>query len=115
MLTANTVLVLIIAGGLVLLSLVTLALAMWHDRVVTAAGPTARIEALKVEIEQQEKLLHNLEDELAERRMSPAWARKWMRFESKKKSFWLSGIVWKKSVRRCKRFAPTLRRSWLSD
>lgn len=72
MLTANTVLVLIIAGGLVLLSLVTLALAMWHDRVVTAAGPTARIEALKVEIEQQEKLLHNLEDELANRRAALA-------------------------------------------
>jgi antitoxin component of MazEF toxin-antitoxin module len=68
MLTSNTLLFLLLGIGLFGLIGIQLFFAIFHDRVVSAAGPQRALEALQVEIDSKRQLLIDIETELAERR-----------------------------------------------
>jgi hypothetical protein len=72
MLTDNTILVLAIAGVLILLAIVQLFLAVRHDRAVTAAGPIEELAVYEKRLEEKQRLMDDLEDELAKRREAMA-------------------------------------------
>lgn len=72
MLTDNTILVLAVAGVLILLALVQLFLAARHDRAVTAAGPIEELAIYERRLEEKQRLIHELEDELEKRRQAMA-------------------------------------------
>jgi predicted nucleic acid-binding Zn-ribbon protein len=72
MLTNNTILVLAISGVLILLALVQLFLAARHDRAVTAAGPIEELAVYEKRLEEKQRLMHDLEDELEKRRQAMA-------------------------------------------
>lgn len=72
MLTDNTLLVLAIAGALILLAIVQLALAARHDRVVTAAGPIEELAVYEKRLEEKQRLMDDLESELEKRREAMA-------------------------------------------
>ena len=72
MLTDNTILVLAIAGVLILLALVQLFLAARHDRAVTAAGPIEELAVYEKRLEEKQRLMDDLEDELEKRRQAMA-------------------------------------------
>lgn len=72
MLTDNTILVLAIAGVLILLALVQLFLAARHDRAVTAAGPIEELAVYEKRLEEKQRLMDDLEDELEKRREAMA-------------------------------------------
>jgi predicted nucleic acid-binding Zn-ribbon protein len=72
MLTDNTLLVLVIAGVLILLALVQLFLAARHDRAVTAAGPIEELAVYEKRLEEKQRLMDDLEDELEKRRQAMA-------------------------------------------
>lgn len=72
MLTDNTVLVLAIAGVLILLAVVQLFLAARHDRAVTAAGPIEELAIYERRIEEKQRFIDELEDELEKRRQAMA-------------------------------------------
>ncbi len=68
MLTDLTLIVLIVAAALALFMIVLFILALNHDKVVTAQGPLAALEALEQQIEQKKELKDDLEGELEKRR-----------------------------------------------
>ncbi|MBX9468072.1 MAG: chromosome segregation ATPase-like protein [Rhizobium sp.] len=68
MLTSNTLIFLLLGIGLFGLIGIQLFFAIFHDRVVSAAGPQRALEALLVDIESKRDLLRDVETELAERR-----------------------------------------------
>ncbi|MBW6419364.1 McrB family protein [Celeribacter sp. PS-C1] len=68
MLTNLTLIVLIVAAALALFTIVLFVLALNHDKVVTAQGPLATLEALMQQISQKEELKADLEGELEKRR-----------------------------------------------
>lgn len=70
MLTDNTILVLAIAGVLILLAVVQLSLAARHDRAVTAAGPIEELAVYEKRLEEKQRLMDDLEDELEKRRQA---------------------------------------------
>src|SRR6056297_4301929 len=72
MLTDNTILVLAIAGVLILLAVVQLLLAARHDRAVTAAGPIEELAVYERRLEEKQRLIDELEDELEKRRQAMA-------------------------------------------
>lgn len=72
MLTNNTILVLAIAGVLILLAVVQLLLAARHDRAVTAAGPIEELAVYERRIEEKQRLIDELENELEKRRQAMA-------------------------------------------
>jgi prefoldin subunit 5 len=72
MLTDNTILVLAIAGVLILLALVQLFLAARHDRAVAAAGPIEELAVYEKRLEEKQRLIDDLEDELEKRRQAMA-------------------------------------------
>jgi predicted nucleic acid-binding Zn-ribbon protein len=72
MLTDNTILVLAIAGVLILLALVQLFLAARHDRAVTAAGPIEELAVYERRLEEKQRLVDELENELEKRRQAMA-------------------------------------------
>jgi predicted nucleic acid-binding Zn-ribbon protein len=72
MLTDNTILVLAIAGVLILLALVQLFLAARHDRAVAAAGPIEELAVYERRLEEKQRLIDELEDELEKRRQAMA-------------------------------------------
>lgn len=72
MLTDNTILVLAIAGVLIFLAVVQLSLAARHDRAVTAAGPIEELAVYEKRLEEKQRLMHDLEDELEKRRQAMA-------------------------------------------
>ena len=72
MLTNNTILVLAIAGVLILLSVVQLALAARHDRAIMAAGPIEELAVYKKRLEEKRRLMDDLEVELEKRRQAMA-------------------------------------------
>lgn len=72
MLTDNTILVLAIAGVLILLAVVQLLLAARHDRAVTAAGPIEELAIYERRLEEKQRLVDELENELEKRRQAMA-------------------------------------------
>jgi predicted nucleic acid-binding Zn-ribbon protein len=68
MLTANILLVFVVAAVLVLLALVMLFLAYRYDQVIAAQGPMATLDALQAQIEGKQNTLDDLEGELEKRR-----------------------------------------------
>lgn len=68
MLTDNTVLVLVVAGVLMLLAAIQLFLAVRYDRAVAAAGPIEELAVYDKRLEEKQRLIDDLEDELAKRR-----------------------------------------------
>lgn len=68
MLTSNTLIFLLLGIGLFGLIGIQLFFAIFHDRVVSAAGPQRALEALLVDIDSKRDLLRDVETELAERR-----------------------------------------------
>lgn len=72
MLTDNTILVLAIAGVLILLALVQVLLAARHDRAVTAAGPIEELAIYERRLEEKQRLVDDLENELEKRRQAMA-------------------------------------------
>src|SRR6056297_2011961 len=72
MLTDNTILVLAIAGVLILLALVQVLLAARHDRAVTAAGPIEELAIYERRLEEKQRLVDELENELEKRRQAMA-------------------------------------------
>lgn len=68
MLTNLTLIVLIVAAALGFLLIVLFILANRHDKVVTAQGPLATLEALQERIEQKRATLADIDDELEQRR-----------------------------------------------
>lgn len=68
MLTSNTLIFLLLGIGLFGLIGIQLFFAIFHDRVVSAAGPQRALEALLVDIESKRDLLRDVETELTERR-----------------------------------------------
>ncbi len=72
MLTDNTLVVLAIAGALILLAIVQLALAARHDRAVTAAGPIEELAVYEKRLEEKQRLMDDLEAELEKRREAMA-------------------------------------------
>ncbi|MEQ9241566.1 McrB family protein [Roseovarius indicus] len=72
MLTDNTILVLAIAGVLVLLAIVQLFLAARHDRAVTAAGPIEELSVYEKRLEEKQRIMDDLEEELEKRREAMA-------------------------------------------
>ena len=72
MLTDNTILVLAIAGVLILLAVVQLLLAARHDRAVTAAGPIEELAIYERRLEEKQRLVDELENELERRRKAMA-------------------------------------------
>ena len=74
MLTDNTILVLAIAVVLIILAVVQLFLAARHDRAVTAAGPIEELAVYERRIEEKQRFIGELEDELEKRRQAMAVA-----------------------------------------
>ena len=72
MLTDNTILVFAVAGALILLALVQLFLATRHDRAVTAAGPIEELAIYERRLEEKQRLVDELENELEKRRQAMA-------------------------------------------
>lgn len=72
MLTDNTILVLAIAGVLILLTVVQLFLAARNDRAVTAAGPIEELAVYEKRLEEKQKRLKDMEEELEKRREAMA-------------------------------------------
>lgn len=72
MLTDNTILVLAIAGVLVLLAIVHFFLAAHHDRAVTAAGPIEDLSVYEKRLEEKQRIMDDLEEELEKRREAMA-------------------------------------------
>jgi len=72
MLTDNTILVLAIAGILILLAVVQLFLAVRHDRAVAAAGPIEELAVYERRLDEKQRLIDELEDELEKRRQAMA-------------------------------------------
>jgi len=70
MLTDNTILVLAIAGVLILLAVVQLLLAARHDRAVTAAGPIEELAIYERRLEEKQRLVDELENELEKVKMT---------------------------------------------
>lgn len=68
MLTDLTLIVFIVAAALALFMIVLFVLALNHDKVVTAQGPIAALEALEQQIDQKKELKDDLEVELEKRR-----------------------------------------------
>lgn len=72
MLTDNTLVVFAIAGILMLLAIVHFLLAAWHDRAVTAAGPIEELSVYDKRLEEKQRLMDDLEEELEKRRAAMA-------------------------------------------
>lgn len=72
MLTANTILVFVLAGGLILLALVQLFLAARHDRAITAAGPIEELAVYDKRLKEKRQLMTDLEEEIEKRREAMA-------------------------------------------
>lgn len=72
MLTNNTILVLVIAGVLILLAIVQLALAARHDRAIAVAGPIEELAVYEKRLEEKRRLMDDLEAELEKRRQAMA-------------------------------------------
>lgn len=70
MLTNNTILVLAISGVLILLAVVQFLLAARHDRAVTAAGPIEELAIYERRLEEKQRLVDELENELEKRRQA---------------------------------------------
>ncbi|WFT84347.1 McrB family protein [Rhizobium leguminosarum] len=72
MLTENILLLVLTAVALVALIGAQTVLAIYHDRAVTAAGPTMTLESLIASIDQKRNALSDIENDLAERRKALA-------------------------------------------
>jgi len=72
MLTANTLLVFVVAGGLALLALVMLFLATRWDRAVAAAGPIEELSVYDARLEEKRRLMNDLDEEIEKRRAAMA-------------------------------------------
>ncbi|MCJ7872106.1 hypothetical protein [Phaeobacter sp. J2-8] len=72
MLTDNTILVLAVAGVLMLLAAIQLFLAVRHDRAVAAAGPIEELAVYDKRLQEKQRIMDDLEDELAKRREAMA-------------------------------------------
>ncbi len=68
MLTDNTLLVFVLTGGLILLALVQLFLAVRHDRAVTAAGPIEELAVYDKRLDEKRLMMIDLEEEIEKRR-----------------------------------------------
>jgi prefoldin subunit 5 len=68
MLTDNTILVFAVAGFLILLAIIQLFLAVRHDRAVTAAGPIEELAVYEKRLDEKQRLMDDLEEELKKRR-----------------------------------------------
>jgi hypothetical protein len=68
MLTNNTILVVVIAGVLILLAIVQLALAARHDRAIAVAGPIEELAVYEKRLDEKRRLMDDLEAELEKRR-----------------------------------------------
>ncbi|MCA1775596.1 MAG: hypothetical protein LC676_08310 [Loktanella sp.] len=68
MITDNTLLVFIIAGVVALLAVILVTLAIRHDRIVSAAGPIEELTVYEKRLEEKQRLMDDLEEELAKRR-----------------------------------------------
>ena len=72
MITDNTLLVFIIVGVLALLAILQITLAVRQDRLVSAAGPIEELAVYEKRLEEKQRLMDDLEEELAKRREAMA-------------------------------------------
>ncbi|TCP41365.1 McrB family protein [Rhodovulum marinum] len=72
MITDNTLIVFIIVGALALLAIVQITLAIRQDRLVSAAGPIEELAVYEKRLEEKQRLMDDLEEELAKRREAMA-------------------------------------------
>ena len=72
MLTGNILLLLFVALAVLVLVIVQTTLAVFHDRVVTAQGPTRSLESLETAIADKRMALSDIDNELGERRKALA-------------------------------------------